>query len=210
MKIIKGKKNYNYFQAFVELSEFSLKAAEMLIKALYDFDKNQLDGIIREMHVIEHTADNKRHELLNKLAKEFLPPIEREDIMSLSEKIDDVTDSVEDVLLNISIFNVNSIPQKIIEFTEVIVKCCRSLISALKEFENFRKSKKLHDEIIELNRLEEVGDALYVNGVRELYRSKMEPIDLIIWKEVFASLEKCCDACEDVANDIENIVMKNS
>lgn len=208
--IKKNSKHYNYFKAFVELSEYSLKAADLLIKSLHEFDKEKLDDRIRVMHEIEHSADNKKHEVLNKLAREFLPPIEREDIVSLSEKIDDVTDSVEDVLLNISIFNVQSIPQDIIEFTEVIVKCCESMISALNEFENYKKSRKLHEEIIELNRLEEVGDDLYVRGVRSLYRSSMQPIDLIIWKDVFASLEKCSDACEDVANHIENIVMKNS
>lgn len=210
MKISKREKRYNYFEAFVELSQFSLKAAELLTKTLNDFDKSNLDDTLKEMHVIEHTADNKKHEVLNKLAKEFLPPIEREDIISLSEKIDDVTDMVEDVLINISMFNVDSIPRNVIEFTDVVLKCCRSMISACVEFENFKKSKKLHDAIVEINRLEEVGDSLYVNSVRELYRSNLQAIDLIIWKDMFASLEKCCDACEDVANAIENIVMKNS
>ena len=210
MRSKNNKKNYNYFKAFIDLSEYSLKAADVLIETLRKFNIKELEDKIKKMHDIEHTADIKKHELLNRLTREFLPPIEREDIISLSEKIDDVIDYVEDVLINISIFNVKSIPQEFIEFTEVIINCCKSMISALKEFENFKKSKTLHSEIVEINRLEEIGDKLYVNGVRNLFKNTTDPIKLMVWKEIFDSLEKCCDACEDVANDIENIVMKNS
>jgi len=84
------------------------------------------------------------------------------------------------------------------------------MISALREFENFKRSKILHTEIVELNRLEEVADELYVNNVRKLYRDGSDVVTIFTWKEIYDSLEKCCDACEDVANDIELVVMKNS
>lgn len=207
---LKNNKSFNYFEAFVRLSEYSLKAADILTKVLNEFDKDKLDDMLKEIHDIEHSADIAKHEIINKLAKEFLPPIEREDIISLSEKIDDVIDSVEDVLININIFNVQSIPSEVLEFADVIMNCCKSMISAVTEFENFKRSKTLHSEIVEINRLEEVGDTLYVNGVRKLYRNTANPVELLTWKDIYDSLEKCCDACEIVANDIENIVMKNS
>jgi uncharacterized protein Yka (UPF0111/DUF47 family) len=148
--------------------------------------------------------------VLNRLVKEFLPPIEREDITSLSQKIDDVTDAIEDVLICIDMFNVQNIRPEILKFTEMIVDCCKSMKVALDEFQNFKRSKRLHSEIVEINRLEEEGDTLYINGVRNLYRTTTDPIELMVWTEIFRRLEKCCDACEDVANDIESIVMKNS
>ncbi len=207
---MKNNKDYNYFEAFVNLSKFSLSSAEILNKTLRGFDANKIEEKIIEMHNIEHSADIAKHDLLNRLVKEFLPPIEREDITSLSQKIDDVTDAVEDVLMCIDIFNVQTIRPEILKFTEMIVDCCKSMDVALVEFENFKRSKRLHSEIIEINRLEEEGDALYVNGVRNLYKTSKDPVELMVWTEVFRRLEKCCDACEDVANDIENIVMKNS
>lgn len=207
---MKNNKDYNYFEAFVNLSKFSLSSAEILNKTLRGFDANKIEEKIVEMHNIEHSADIAKHDLLNRLVKEFLPPIEREDITSLSQKIDDVTDAVEDVLMCIDIFNVQTIRPEILKFTEMIVDCCKSMDVALVEFENFKRSKRLHSEIIEINRLEEEGDALYVNGVRNLYKTSKDPVELMVWTEVFRRLEKCCDACEDVANDIENIVMKNS
>jgi uncharacterized protein len=203
-------KDFNYFKAFVDLSNFSLKAAEMLNTNLHEFDKHQIEEKSKEMHAIEHAADLDKHEIMNRLVKEFLPPIEREDITSLSEKIDDVVDAIEDVLIGIDIFNVQVIRPEIIKFTEIIMNCCKSMNSALIEFENFKRSKTLHAAIIEVNNLEEDGDALYINGVRNLYRSTKDPIELMVWSEIYRRLEKCCDCCEKVANDIENIVMKNS
>jgi predicted phosphate transport protein (TIGR00153 family) len=203
-------KDFNYFKAFVNLSNFSLKAAEILNTNLHEFDKHEIEEKSKEMHAIEHAADLDKHEIMNRLVKEFLPPIEREDITSLSEKIDDVVDAIEDVLIGIDIFNVQAIRPEIIKFTELIMNCCQSMNSALIEFENFKKSKTLHAAIIEVNNLEEDGDALYINGMRNLYRSTKDPIELMVWSEIYRRLEKCCDCCEKVANDIENIVMKNS
>ena len=207
---MKNNRNYNYFEAFVNLSKFSLKSAVILNKTLREFDIKKMKQSVEEMHNIEHSADNAKHDLLNKLVKEFLPPIEREDITSLSQKIDDVTDAIEDVLMCIDIFNVQTIRPEILKFTETIMECCKSMDVALVEFENFKRSKRLHEEIIEINHLEEEGDALYVNGVRNLYKTCKDPVELMVWTEIFRRLEKCCDACEDVANDIESIVMKNS
>ncbi|MFU0827204.1 MAG: Pit accessory protein [Lachnoclostridium sp.] len=207
---MKSKKEYNYFEAIASLSEFSLKSAEILNKTLREFNVKEMSEKIREMHNIEHSADIAKHDLLNRLVKEFLPPIEREDIISLSQKIDDVTDAIEDVLIYIDMFNVKNIRTEILDFTEMIVDCCNSMKVALDEFEYFKKSKRLHSEIIEINRLEEEADALYINGVRNLYKTTKDPIELMVWTEIYGKLEKCCDACEDVANDIESIVMKNS
>lgn len=204
------KKDYNYFEAFIGLSKFSMQSAQILNKTLSNFNVSKIETKIQEMHNIEHSADIAKHDLLARLVKEFLPPIEREDIISLSQKIDDVTDAIEDVLLSINMYNVQQIRPEILKFTETILECCKSLDTALVEFHNFKRSKKLHEEIVEINRLEEEGDALYINGVRNLYKTTKDPVELMVWTEIYRRLEKCCDACEDVADDIETIVMKNS
>ena len=204
------KKEYDYFEAFVSLGEFSFKAAKMLNETVKGFDKIDIEEEVVKMHEVEHTADIAKHQLLNQLLKEFLPPIEREDIMSLSQGIDDVTDAVEDVLMHANMFNVKEIPEEVIAFTELIVECCKSMNVALKELKNFKKSKTLHQEIIEINRLEEEGDALYTKAVKRLYQEVTDPIYIIAFTEIYRKLEKCCDSCEDVANDMESIILKNS
>ncbi len=203
-------KEYSYFKAFIRLTEYSQKAIEILKQTLNNFTSVDLDEQLKLMHEVEHSADNAKHEMFNRLAKEFLPPIDREDIICLSESIDDVTDFIEDVLINISIYSFKSIPQEFIMFTEVLEKCCQTLISTMVEFENYKKSKKLHSKIIEVNRLEEQADSLYMSEVRKLFSTTSDPIKIIVCKDIYESLEKCCDACEKSANFVENIVMKNS
>ncbi len=207
---MKRKHGFNYFEAFVDLSKYSLRSAENLHKILSNFSPSELSIRVKEMHEIEHNADLAKHVIMNHLVKEFLPPIEREDITSLSQEIDDVTDSVEDVLLYISMYNIKTLRPEVLEFTELISSCCRSMHEALVEFQHFKNSKILHDKIIEINRLEEVGDGLYFNIMSNLYSSSKDPIELMTWTEILHRLEKCCDNCEDVADIIEQIVMKNS
>jgi len=207
---MRKNKGYSYFDAFVELARYSLKACEVLNHSLNNFDSIDIDERLKVMHEVEHSADDAKHEMFNRLAREFLPPIDREDIIQLSEMIDDVTDFIEDVLINLSIFNLKSIPKEFIEFSKVLESCCSALISALLEFENHKKSKTLHEYIVEVNRLEEQADRLYIDGVRKLFSTTIDPIKIMIWKEVYDSFEKCCDACEDAANFVENIVMKIS
>jgi len=204
------KSNYTYFDAFANLSKFSSTLAVSLHETFTNYDHSQITQKVKAAHTIEHNADLAKHEIMNRLVKEFLPPIEREDITSLTQEIDDVTDSVEDVLIYVDMFNIQAIRPEILKFTELIVSCCSAMDEALEEFKSFKSSKKLHDKIIEINRLEEVGDAMYVDFMRNLYHTSTDPIELMCWTEILHRLEKCCDNCEDVANIIESIVMKNS
>ena len=207
---MKRKNEYNYFDAFAGLSKYSYKLAETLHSMLSDFDVTHITERVKAAHEIEHSADLAKHEIMNRLVKEFLPPIEREDITTLTQEIDDVTDSVEDVLIYIDMFNIKTIRPEILKFTQLIVSCCKAMDEALEEFKNFKTSKKLREKTIEINRLEEEGDALYVDTMRNLYQTSKDPIELMCWTEVLHRLERCCDNCEDVADVLESIVMKNS
>lgn len=204
------KKDYNYFDKFVELVNYSCKCSDILHSTLVDFDTNDIPKKLEELHEIEHSADIAKHELIQQLMTEFIAPIEREDIVSLSQEIDDITDTIEDVLIKIHMYNVKSIKPEVIEFSKLISKCCSALKIALEEFYNFKRSSTLNEKLIEINHLEEEGDALYYETVHKLYVESKDPIELLVWTEIFDHLEKCCDACEEVADVIESVVMKNS
>jgi len=204
------KKRYSYFKAFVDIASYTIKAVTILKETLSNFPNVNLDEKLTIMHEAEHTADLTKHDLFHRLTKEFLPPIDREDIIQLAEKIDDCIDAIEDVLINICILNLQTIPQEFIDFTNVIEDCCKALIKALEEFEYYKKSQELANWIIEVNRLEEIADKLYFTGVRKLFTTTYDPHKLLVWKEIYDSFEKCADNCEICANLIENIVLKNS
>jgi uncharacterized protein Yka (UPF0111/DUF47 family) len=100
---------------------------------------------------------------------------------------------------------------KAIAFGDVIVRCCKALHGAILEFPNFHnKSTALTDAIIEMNTMEEQGDAIYISAMHELYAAGGDPVDIAAWSELFDRLEDCCDACEHVADVLEIIVMKNT
>jgi uncharacterized protein Yka (UPF0111/DUF47 family) len=97
-----------------------------------------------------------------------------------------------------------------LEFVQLITKSCNSLKVVLEEFPHFKKSSTLKEKIVEVNDLEEDGDRLYHSTVHNLYANSKDPVELLVWTEIYDLLEKCCDACEDIADTVESIVMKNS
>ncbi|MDD2189880.1 MAG: DUF47 family protein [Eubacteriales bacterium] len=204
------KKDENYFDTFVRLVDYSCQAAALLNEIMHNFNPDDLEEQIKHMHNIEHAGDVERHIMMKKLAKEFITPIEREDIVSMADAIDNVTDNIEDVLLRMYMFNIKEMQDDALKMSGIIVKCCDALKQALVEFHNFRKSQTLHGLIVEINRMEEEGDELFTNAVRKIYVHGKDPIEVYGWGRTLHFMEICCDACEDVADVIEGVMMKNS
>lgn len=204
------KKDNDYFGIFVEMVEYSCLAARNLQETLNNFDPEKLPDTMRFLHHIEHTADIVKHDMMTQLVKEFITPIEREDIMEMAQQIDNVTDCIEDVLMRIYMYNIKTILPEALEFADTIVKCCDELKKIVEEFPHFRKSTTIHGHIVQVNYLEEVGDKIYTEAVHTLYSTEHTVLEIIGWTETFERLEKCCDACEDVADVVESVIMKNA
>ena len=204
------KQDAFYFDTFTACLDDACKAAQLLDRSMREFDPDQIKETLDEMHNIEHAADDKKHELLNVLAKAFITPIEREDIILLSQNIDEVTDKIEDVLLRLYCNNIRTIRPDAIEMGAVLIRCCEEVRMLINEFADFRRSKKLRDHIIHINTIEEQADKLFVACMHKLHTGCTDPITIITWREIYIYLEKCADACEHVADAVESIVMKNT
>jgi uncharacterized protein Yka (UPF0111/DUF47 family) len=204
------KEKNNYFTMFIEMADNFCKMALELNEILNNFDPARLNEHRSALHAFENIGDGKRHILIRKLAREFITPIEREDIITLAGSIDDIADSIEDIIIGIYMYNIDSITTEAVEFGAIVEQCCRELHMLLTEFANFRKSKIIKDSIIEMNRLEEQGDKLYIEAMHRLYSSKKSPLEIIAWGQLYNIFEKCCDTCEDVADLVENVIMKNT
>lgn len=204
------KHEFDYFNMFTRAAEYSAQAADILQTVLQNFDPDTLKDKMHEMHAVEHAADIAKHEMNRELAHAFITPIEREDIMVLTQMLDDVTDNIEDVLIRLYMFNVLSVRADALEFSQLIYKCCDAMETMMTEFRHFRKSGSITANIVEINRLEEEGDSLYTKAVRKLYLGSQNAVELMVWREIFDRMEKCCDACEHVANTVESIIMKNT
>lgn len=205
----KRKNEYNYFDAFEKNGLCSLECAQKLLEITGNYDKEKLKEDLKNIHNIEHKADDGKHDMLNYLLKDFLPPIEREDILNLAQKIDDVTDSIEEVLISIDMFNIDVLRKETEEFVELVIKCCESEAELLKSFKNFKDVDEVKKRIIEINVLEEEGDRLYTSNMRKLYRDGTDVADVIKWSTIFNCFENCFDMCEDVADAVEAIMLKN-
>lgn len=204
------KQDAYYYNNFITCAEYSCKAVHLLKEILTDFKPDEISAKMKEIHDIEHQADDAKHAMTDKLAKAFITPIEREDILALSHHIDDVTDKVEEVLIRIYINNVQEIPEEALQLLDIVCKCCEEVRNLLNEFADFKHSKSLRDKIISINTMEEEADALYISSMRKLHVEDKDVLHIIAWSEVYSYLEKCADACEHVADTVGSVVMKNS
>ena len=199
-----------YFDNFIACVECSLRAATLLGEILKNYSKEDMAKKREEIHEIEHEADRKKHELMNMLNKAFITPIEREDIVSLAQNLDDITDTIEDVFLRIYICDINTVKQNAMEMTDLVIEACDALKNAMEEFPEFRKSTKLAEHLIRINDLEEKCDHLYIEGMRVLHTGGEDALTVIAWRDIYSYLERCMDACEHAADIVEAVIMKNS
>ena len=205
-----NKQDAFYFDNFAACAGFSCKAAHRLKEILTDFRPEEISKNFDELHEIERQADEAKHQLSDMLVKAFITPIEREDIAALSHDIDEVTDKIEDVLIRVYINNVEEIRKDAIDLMGVVSQCCEEMKNMMKDFADFRRSKTLKERIIRINELEEKADQLFVTGMRDLHVTEKDAIKIIAWREIYSYMEKCADACEHVADTVQNVVMKNS
>lgn len=206
-----AKKNgFNYFSYFVETAERICGAAALLKSSVEGFEQNSFKDKMLEMHKLENEADMAKHEMMKHLMHEFLPPIEREDIIELGIKLDDIMDTLDDAMRCLYLYNVGEVRSGVFRFCDLIVKSSVALKEAVVEFENFKSSKAIKEKLVEVNTLESEGDALNSELIRELFVNEKDPVSLIIWTNVYEDLESCLDDFEDVADIIESVIMKNT
>lgn len=205
----KKSKDTDYFEYFRKSAEYAKNAAVLLDDIFRDYDKATFREKRMKMHQLEHEADMNRHSMIEQLAKEFIPPIEREDIVALAQELDNVVDSIDDVVLRVYMFDIERIPSEAQRFTELIIRCTEALYEALAELRNFKKSQTLKDMLITVNNIESEGDALHSKSVHDLFKIGDDPLIVLSWMKIFDGCEDCLDACEDAVDIIESIVMKN-
>ncbi len=204
------KQDAFYFDNFVAAVDCACRAAAILDETLNNYDPAALPEKIRVIHEVEHEADCKKHEMMQALAKAFITPIEREDIMLLAQNIDDLVDQIEDVVIRLYCNNIASIRADALITSGLIVKCCDAVKILMTEFADFKHSKKLRQYIIDINSLEEEADKLFISSIRDLHVNCSNPMEVFSWHELYRYLEHCLDACEHIADVVESVVMKNT
>ena len=199
-----------YFENFSACATLAKNAANYLVECLENYDADKIEEMIVKMHTFEHSADMKKHEMNETLAKAFVTPVDREDLDMLSQQLDNVCDTLEEVLQKFYIYDIKTIDPAAIEFAKNLVKSCEMLVQIMDEFENFKKSKTMRSLIIACNDVEEDCDKLYLATMHNLTKNSTDVLTTMSWYKIFDCLEACADACEHVSECVGSIIMKNT
>lgn len=199
-----------YFENFAAAAALSKKAATYLVECLENYNPDEFEMMIHKMHEIEHTADIKKHEMNDALAKAFVTPVDREDLDMLSHNLDQVTDNIEEIMQKFYIYNILDVTPAAIEFAKKLVESCGLMCELMDEFENFKRSKKVHELIVKINDVEEECDRLYLSSMRELSTSGADVLTIVSMRKIYECLESCADACEHVSECVGTVIMKNT
>lgn len=206
----KKKEEYNYFDEFANNSKYIVESAEILKETLGNYSQEKLKENITRVHKLENDADKALHRMREYLIKDFLPPIDREDIVLIGHRLDDIEDYIDEILINLNILDISTVRNDALEFTDLLIECAHSVKDALENFKNFKKADIVKEKSIAINVLEEKADRLYEKAMKNLYKEEKNPIEIIKWTTIYNCLENTTDACERVADCLEDIVMKNS
>lgn len=205
-----AKKNNDYFKLIEQQTAYCLEASNLLEEILCKFRADSIHAYRTQMHEIEHAADRIHHDILNRLSTEFITPIDQEDILHLAQIIDDITDALDDVVLEFYMYHIDRIPPKAAELSRIVNRCVSALHEAAGELKNFKKPAALHALIVKVNDIETEADDLYAEAMYELFGTCTDGRTLLGAKAVFESLECCCDMCEHATDVIEQVIIKNT
>ncbi len=206
------EKDKEFFRAFADHAKLCVDASRKLVEL---FEKpSRAAGIAEDIKQLENKGDNITHETVKRLHETWITPLDRHDIHELITSLDDVLDMIEAVAERVHLFELSTARPLAKELAEVLVKCCESIAKAATHLPAVSKSAKEMLEIsVEVNRLENEADGLYRKALGELFNPKEAAdaayvLDVMKWREVYDYLENATDACEDVANVIEGIVLE--
>lgn len=158
---------------------------------------------------IEHQGDDFVHEIFEELNKAFITPIDHEDISALASAFDDVLDYIDGTATRLVLYDIKKPEENMIKLAEVLVRQTTELDNAISSLRNIKNPKEIEKKCIEVNRLENIADDIYKMSVAELFK-RTDAIEIMKLKEVYERLEFATDKCEDAANVISDIVVKNS
>ena len=195
-----------FFTLFLKQSEIINEAATLLLEGVRG-GNSRLGAVAAQIGTLEHKGDEIIHAAFTLLNQTFITPLDPEDIHAISSSLDDVLDGIEDAAHHIAAYRLEPITPTIVQLSEIVAACCQTLKLAL---EALNRNEPMLDQCIEINRLEDEADRLGRLAVEALFQNEKDPIALIKLKEVYELLEATTDRCEDVADVLQNVVVKNS
>ncbi|MHB0996915.1 MAG: DUF47 domain-containing protein [Elusimicrobiales bacterium] len=188
--------------------------AENIVKAADCFKHSVKKGTFDEETVkkiknFEHEGDTLSHEIVDMLNRTFITPIDREDIYSLANTLDDIVDMINSMANRIRLYKLDTNDEHMILFADTIDQSAQALANAVKHMHDTKRARRVLDYCIEVNRLENMGDQIREKAISRLFETEKDPMMVIKWKEIYEVAEGTLDTCEHVAKVIEAILVKH-
>ena len=193
-----------FYEDFKMMAD-QLRVGARMLEQMFAVDPPAADKA-NEIKEVEHQCDFLTHEIIQRLNKTFVTPIDREDIHELAKTLDDVMDAIDSAAALIPLYRIDRVRPGARELTRVILQQTGEIRAAVEALEN---RKGVLERAIEINRLENEADRIHKHAIGQLFDEETNPIIVLKWKEILDVLEEATDACEDVANLLENVVVKH-
>ena len=194
-----------FFDLFVAVANQNKEAVQHL-RSLFEAPPDRRTPHVEALKRLEHDADQVTHEVVNRLDRTFITPLDREDIHQLASDLDDVMDAMDGTARRAQIFRLGTAPSGVLRLLEVLQRMMDVLGEAVGRL---KKGNDVMKYCIEAKQLEEEGDAIYHEALGQLFEKERDAIELIKWKEIYDNLETTLDQAEDVANVVESITIKH-
>jgi hypothetical protein len=193
-----------FFVLYSRAARNTVEIARLLVELLQEFPP--ADGLLRDIKELEHEGDRLTREVVDLLNRTFVTPFDRDDMYELASALDDICDHVDEAAGNIAGYGITEIRPSAREQAEVILRATQKLSEAVERVDGFKNAER---QLHELRDLEDEGDRLNRESVSELFRTETDPIKIIRWKDIHEQLEEAVDACENAADVLEAIFVKN-
>lgn len=203
-------KNAMFFDLFAEDTANLVEQSKTFNELFRTSDKEKQLEIIRKVRDYENKGDEITHRIFLELGSNFITPFDREDIHALATSIDDIADYMQGTASRIHLYGVDLFPKTMELMSEVLCKQVIEIDTAVRDLRHMRNRERVRDAIVRINSLENHADDLFDEAIARLFQDNTPALELIKLKEVLANLETATDKCEDVANTLESILVKNS
>lgn len=197
-----------FFDFFEADTANTVKAAQLL-KTLVD-DWSDVDAKAEQIDELEHAGDAITHQIMEQLHRTFVTPFDREDIASLANTLDDITDFIHAAAMAMLMYKIDSPTQRARELADVLVQAAAEVEKAFYLLRHHAKLKQVVTHCVEINRLENKADKVYRAAMSELFEDSKDIALIIKWREIYDHMEAATDRCEDVANVLEGIALKHA
>jgi len=199
-----------FFVMFEGATQNLLKAVAILKELAVVKNVKKRDALVREIKELEHVGDDLTHKMFSELNATFITPLDREDIHVLGSSIDDILDHIDGSASRFTIYNLKSVPPAVMELVDVLESSIEDLHQGVILLRDVHRTEAMQDIIKKINEHENEADAIFDRAVGTLFAKERRPIELIKIKEVLVGLETATDKCEDAANVLESILIKQA